>query len=129
MSSVGSGMRIIARGDAGGAADITKASINNNVINNFPSGVGLQVQCGNANSEVAPAADCGTAGNATNIININGNKINGSGLGSTVKTGAEGIIALVNGVGQGNFTSTATRCARTPARPSRSSAFGDAVVT
>jgi large repetitive protein len=128
-TSSGSGIRWLTRGGSSSAADITKATINNNVINNFPSGVGLQVQCGNANSEVAQAADCGTAGHATNILNITNNKINGNGLGSTVKTGAEGMIALVNGVGQGNFNITGNEVRNTTGTSISSSAFGDAVVT
>jgi hypothetical protein len=129
LNSVGSGIRVIARGGAANAADITKATINNNTINNFPSGVGLQVQCGNAANEAAPAADCGTAGSGTNVVAITNNKVNGSGLGSTVHTGAEGIIALVNGVGQGNFTITGNEVRNTTGTSISSSAFGDAVVT
>ena len=128
-TSIGGGIRWITRGAAGNAADLTKATINNNVINNFPSGVGLQVQCGNANNEAAPAADCGTAGSGTNIVNITNNKINGNGLGSTVKTGAEGMIALVNGVGQGNFNITGNEVRQNTGTSISSSAFGDAVVT
>jgi Cadherin domain/Bacterial Ig domain/Bacterial cadherin-like domain len=128
-ASSGAGIRWVARGAAANAADITKGTLNNNIINNFPSGVGLQVQCGNANNEAAPAADCGTAGSATNIVNITNNKINGSGLGSTVKTGAEGMIALVNGVGQGNFNITGNEVRQNTGTSISSSAFGDAIVT
>lgn len=39
----GGGIRIIVRG-----ADLTKATIDNNTVTNFPSGVGFQVQAGDA---------------------------------------------------------------------------------
>lgn len=129
-SSLGSGIRFVAFGSAAATANITKATLNNNTINNFPSNVGLQVQCGNANtSGTATATICGNNGNATNIINITNNKINVPGLGSTVKTGNEGMIALVNGRGQGNFNISSNNIQQNLGTSLSHSAFGLATVT
>jgi hypothetical protein len=129
-NSLGSGIRFVAFGSAGATANITKATLNNNTINNFPSNVGLQVQCGNANtSGTAPATICGTNGSATNIIHITNNKINVPGLGSTVKTGNEGMIALVNGRGQGNFNISSNNIQQNLGTSLSHSAFGLATVT
>ncbi|MDX6269981.1 MAG: large repetitive protein [Acidobacteriota bacterium] len=129
-NSLGSGIRFVAFGSAGATANITKATLNNNTINNFPSNVGLQVQCGNANtSGTAPATICGTNGSATNIIHITNNKINVPGLGSSVKTGNEGMIALVNGRGQGNFNISSNNIQQNLGTSLSHSAFGLATVT
>jgi hypothetical protein len=128
-ASVGSGIQIVAFGSASTVANITKGTLDANKINNFPGAVGLQVQCGNVNNTAAPASTCGTAGSATNIINITNNEINKPGNGSTVKTGNEGMIALVNGVGQGNFNITGNNIQQTLGTALSSSAFGFANVT
>jgi uncharacterized repeat protein (TIGR01451 family) len=128
-SALGSGIRVVAFGSAGATANITKATIANNEINNIPTSVGLQVQCGNANSTVAPITTCGTPGNATNIINITGNEINVPGNGSTVKTGSEGMVVLVNGRGQGNFNISSNNIQQTTGTAISHSAFGLATVT
>ncbi|HEV2882779.1 MAG TPA: Calx-beta domain-containing protein [Pyrinomonadaceae bacterium] len=129
-NSLGSGIRFVAFGSAAATANITKATLNNNTINNFPSNVGLQVQCGNANtSGTAPATICGTNGSATNIIHITNNKINVPGLGSSVKTGNEGLIALVNGRGQGNFNISSNNIQQNLGTSLSHSAFGLATVT
>jgi hypothetical protein len=121
-SSKGGGIRFIAQGDAGGVANITKATLDNNIITNFPSGVGLQVQCGNANSSSAPAGTCGTVGNATNIINITNNQVHGSS--PTVQTGAEGMVFTVNGRGQGNFNISNNDIRNTKGQAMSFSSFG-----
>ncbi len=128
-TSVGSGIRFVAFGSSAAAASITKATIDNNTINNFPGAVGLQAQCGDANSAAAPASTCGTPGDPADVVKITNNKINVPGLGSSVKTGAEGIIALVNGVGQGNFDITSNNVQNNTGTSISSSAFGNAVVT
>ena len=103
-SSKGGGIRFIANGNASTVANITKATLDSNVITNFPSGVGLQVQCGNANSPSAPADTCGTVGDSTKVINVTNNRV--AGASSAVKMGAEGMVFVVNGRGQGNFNIT-----------------------
>jgi hypothetical protein len=128
-SSIGSGIRVIAFGSASSAASITKATIDANKVNNFPGAVGIQVQCGNSSSAAAPSSTCGTPGNATNAIAMTTNEINKPGNGATTKTGAEGMIALVNGVGQGNFTITGNNIQQTTGTSISSSAFGNATVT
>ncbi len=128
-TSVGSGIRAVAFGSGATVASITKATIDNNIINNFPGAVGINLQCGNANSAAAPSSTCGTPGNATNVIAITNNQINKPGNGSTVKTGGEGIIALVNGVGQGNFNIFSNNVQQNTGTSISSSAFGNAQVT
>jgi uncharacterized repeat protein (TIGR01451 family) len=128
-TSVGSGIRIVAFGSASTVASITTATLDNNIINNFPGAVGINVQCGNANSAAAPSSTCGTPGNATNVIAITNDQINKPGNGSTVKTGGEGIIALVNGVGQGNFNISGNNVQQNTGTSISSSAFGNAQVT
>jgi hypothetical protein len=126
-SSVGGGIRFVAFGNASTVANITKATLDNNDITNFPSGVGLQVQCGNANSSSAPASTCGTNGSGTNIINITNNNIHGAS--SANRMGAEGLIALINGRGQGNFNITSNDIRNTVGIALSHSAFGLATVT
>ncbi len=126
-NSVGSGIRVVAFGNASTVGSITKATLDTNIITNFPSGVGLQVQCGNANSSSAPASTCGTNGSGTNIINITNNTVQGQNAAN--RTGAEGMIALVNGRGQGNFNITGNTVKFTTGISISHSAFGLATVT
>lgn len=99
-TSLGSGIRLVAFGSAGTVASVTRATIANNVVLNFPSGAGIQAQGGNANAAGA-AGIFGVAGNASNVIAISGNRVSGS---SPInRMGTNAIIATVNGRGQGNF--------------------------
>ena len=103
VSSLGSAIRLIALGSATDVANVTKASLNNNIISNFPSGAGFVVQGGNAADVVsAPAGTMGTAGSGTNIISITGNRMDG-GLGGVGNQPDRFVTAAVNGRGQGNF--------------------------
>lgn len=99
-TSLGSAIMLIAFGSATTVANVTKATISNNVITNFPSGAGIQAQGGNANAS-GVAGVFGTSGSVTDIINITSNQIKGAS--TTVTMGTSAIIALVNGKGQGNF--------------------------
>jgi hypothetical protein len=98
-SSQGSGIRLIAFGSATTGANITKANIANNVISNFPTGDGIQVQGGNANVG-GPGTTLGTPSTA-NVIAITGNRV--AGQNSANKLGGNGIIVSLRGSGQGNF--------------------------
>jgi hypothetical protein len=99
-SSLGSGIRLIAFGSATTVANVTRATIANNVVLNFPSAGGIQVQGGNANG-AGPAGTLGVAGSATDIISITGNRV--SGASPAVLMGTQAILGVVNGKGQGNF--------------------------
>ncbi len=99
-TSKGSGIRFVAFGSATTVANVTKATIANNIISNFPSANGILASGGNGNA-AGPAGVFGTAGSATNIISITGNRV--AGFSSANKIGAFGIGATVNGKGQGNF--------------------------
>jgi uncharacterized repeat protein (TIGR01451 family) len=100
-TSFGSAIRLIAFGTAATHADVTKATINGNSIQNFPGGAGIVVQSGNANSTAAPPTTMGLAGDATNIVAITNNLIKG--LSPANRIGTSAILASVNGRGQGNF--------------------------
>ena len=102
-SSLGSAIRLIARGSSSDVANVTKANLNDNVISNFPSGSGIVVQGGNAfDSSGAPAGTMGTPGSGTNIISMTGNRMDG-GLGGSGNQPDGFVSAFVNGRGQGNF--------------------------
>ncbi len=96
-TSKGGGIRFVAFGSASTIANVTTASIANNIVTNFPSGTGIQAQGGNGNL-AGPAGVFGTAGHATNKIAITGNRLTGG-----PKFGAFAIATVVNGRGQGNF--------------------------
>lgn len=97
--SKGSGMRIVVDGSGGTVAHLTRATIANNVISNFPSDGGIILSCGNGNTSGA-AGTCGTVGSATNKVSITGNRIAGD-PGSKMATKA--IAAATSGYGQTNL--------------------------
>lgn len=127
-TSQGGGIRLIAFGSATTIANVTLATITNNVVSNFPSGWGIQAQGGNGNL-AGPAGVFGTAGHPTNKITITGNTLTGN-----PKFGTFAIVTAVNGRGQGNFDISGNG---TPANPITNSigtaisvgAFGFANVT
>ncbi len=99
-TSKGSGIRIQPLGSGTTAASVTKATIANNVISNFPSGAGILAQGGNSNA-AGPSGTIGVSGSATNVVAITGNTIHGQS--SANRMGTSAIIATVSGKGQGNF--------------------------
>jgi hypothetical protein len=102
-SSLGSAVRLITNGAASDVGNVTKASLNNNVISNFPSGAGFVVQGQNAtDASGAPGGTMGIAGSGTDIISITGNRMDG-GLGGVGNQPDRFVTAAVNGRGQGNF--------------------------
>jgi len=98
-ASLGSGIRLLARGSAAGVANVVRASISGNVVRNFPSGAGILVQGGNG-AAAGPAGTFGVPGNASDVIAITGNRISGQ---PGARMGTSAVAALVNGRGQGNF--------------------------
>ncbi len=126
-SSKGSGILVAAFGNASTVANVTKATIDSNHITNFPSAPALQVQGGDANSAAAPAGTVGIPGDATNIIAITNNVIAGASAANPI--GAEGLIALVNGKGQGNFNISGNNISNTKGIGISSSSLGFANVT
>ncbi len=99
-TSKGSGIRIQPLGSGTTAASVTKATIANNVISNFPSGAGILAQGGNSNA-AGPSGTIGVSGSPTNVVAITGNTIHGQS--SANRMGTSAIIATVSGKGQGNF--------------------------
>ncbi len=109
-SSQGSAIRLIAFGSASTAASVTRATISSNIISNFPTGDGIQVQSGNASA--GPATTMGTAGSGTNIITVSGNRI--AGQSAANKLGGNAIVAALRGSGQGNFDLSGNGTVGTP---------------
>lgn len=100
VTSKGSGMRVQALGSASTVANITKASVTNNTITNFPGGNGILFQGGNGNA-AGTGATLGTPGSLSDIILITSNRI--AGQSSAILLGSNGIVTAVSGKGQGNF--------------------------
>jgi hypothetical protein len=98
-SSLGSGINLQGLGSATTVANVTKATIANNVITNFPSGAGIQALGANANAG-GPAGTFGTPGSG-NVISITGNRI--AGQSAANKLGTNGILVAATGKGQANF--------------------------
>ncbi|MFN0111224.1 MAG: HYR domain-containing protein, partial [Blastocatellia bacterium] len=118
------GIRVIAFGSAGSAASVTTATINNNVVTNFPSDSGIMFQCGNATSEASPSSTCGSGANPINITN---NNI--SGQSAVNRIGTQGILFNVQGVGTGHFNVSGNSVMHTSGNSISHNVFGDAVVT
>jgi hypothetical protein len=76
LCSNGNAISVQAFGSTTATASITKATIANNVIANFPRGAGIQVQGGNS-SATGPGGTVGTPGDAVNLVAITGNRIAG----------------------------------------------------
>ena len=128
-SSQGSGIRLIADSSTTTAAHVTQATLSNNQIRNFPQGAGVLMQ---ANSSVGgPAANLGTAGSLTNLISVTGNLISGD---ATDPMATQGVVAVVNRAGQGNFDisgngTAADRIRNMAGAGLAVSAFGNVTVT
>jgi hypothetical protein len=94
-------------GNTSNIANLTKATIQNNSVNNFPSGGGIIISGGNSSGdgvgEAAPPGTYGTPGSATNVITITGNLVHGD---PATKFNGSAISTGVAGRGQGNFVIT-----------------------
>ena len=128
--SKGSGVRIVIDGSASTVAHLTKATIANNVITNFPGAGGINVDCGNGDPS-GVAGTCGIVGSSTNKVSITGNRIAGD---ATTKMGTKAIAAPVAGKGQGNFDISNNGTVAEPLRNTIGhvidvNAFGQAQVT
>ena len=127
--SQGSGIRLIADSSTTTAAHVTQATLSNNQIRNFPQGAGILMQ---ANSSIGgPAANLGTAGSLTNVISVTGNLISGD---ATDPMATQGVVAVVNRAGQGNFDisgngTAADRIRNMAGAGLAVSAFGNVTVT
>ncbi|MDL2718597.1 MAG: putative Ig domain-containing protein [Acidobacteriota bacterium] len=93
-TSQGQGINFVGVGNASTTLSLTKATIANNTIRNFPSGAGIQVNLSNANAS-GPGTTAGIPGDATNIISITGNDIQG--LSALVPMNTSAIIYAVSG--------------------------------
>jgi large repetitive protein len=106
-SSLGSALRLIAAGSSTTAASVTQATISANTISNFPSGSGIVAQGGNTAGSTP--VTFGTPGSGTEVIRITGNAIAGASPANRIGESAPigfvpyGILAAIDGAGQGNF--------------------------
>ncbi len=71
----GSALLLQATGTAGGAATITKATVSSNVITDFRAGYGIRLVGGNTAG--AAKSTLGVPGNATNVVAVTGNRMDG----------------------------------------------------
>ena len=103
-NSNGSAIDIDPTGHAGGAGGITTGTINNNSINNFPSGAGIQVLPGNT-TPGASAFPVVIGSSSASKLTISGNAISGQSLANGLGTNAiavqlggysSGFIDIVN---------------------------------
>ncbi|RYE01832.1 MAG: hypothetical protein EOP50_01330, partial [Sphingobacteriales bacterium] len=94
-NSKGSGIRLLGFGSASGTSNITKATISSNTISNFPSGAGITAQYGNGSGT---GGVWGTPGDATNVILIQSNSING--FSTALPMNTNGVLATLTGNGQ-----------------------------
>ncbi len=93
-TSKGSGIQLVGTGTATTAAGLARATISANTIRNFPSGAGIQVLYGNANSS-GPFGFAGEPGNPTNVVSITGNSVRGASAAN--RFGTHAILFAVNG--------------------------------
>ncbi|EMR02768.1 beta strand repeat-containing protein [Cesiribacter andamanensis] len=96
--SFGSAIRLIARGSTATSASVTRASLDNNTVQNGWLSAGIQAQGGHTGT--GPAVTFGTAGHSTNVISISGNTLTAT---AAEPFNAEGIVAVHNHAGQANF--------------------------
>jgi hypothetical protein len=125
-NSKGSGINVQILGSATTAPNLTKATIANNTINNFPGGAGIQVQGGNA-SAAGTGGAVGTPGSATDLISITGNRIAGQSTANRMGTNA--ILFSVSGGNpasrsQGNFNVSNNGTAANPLTNMSGTAIG-----
>ncbi|HYM59677.1 MAG TPA: hypothetical protein VEZ11_02160, partial [Thermoanaerobaculia bacterium] len=98
VTSIGTAINIGLNGGAGFASSLTKADITGNNINNFPSGSGMQLFGGNTNGTTP--SNLGIQGDATNIVTITGNTLQGQS--AVAQFGTTGVDFEVHGAGGGN---------------------------
>ena len=99
-TSKGVGVRLIATGSESTVANVTRATISNNIVSGFPNASGILLSAGNVDM-AGPSGVFGVAGSSTDVIAVTGNLV--AGFSSTDRFGASAIAAVVNGMGQGNF--------------------------
>jgi len=103
IATPGSAVLLVGRGSATTTAQLTKATLSNNVISNFNSGNGFTVQANNVAG--GPAATMGIAGSATNKVLVDNNRMAGGNLGVGNQPDRF-ITSGINGAGQANVEVT-----------------------
>ncbi|HEY3350735.1 MAG TPA: Ig domain-containing protein [Thermoanaerobaculia bacterium] len=93
-TSQGQGINFVGVGGAATTFSLTSATIASNTIRNFPSGAGIQVNLSSA-SPAGPGTTAGIPNDATNIVSITGNDIQG--LSAAVPMNTSAIIFAVSG--------------------------------
>jgi hypothetical protein len=111
-TSLGSAIRLDAFGAAATVGHVTRATINNNVITNFPAGAGIHAFGGNSSGS-GPAGTFGVPGSGSDVIAITNNLMNGGSLGVGNQPDRF-FTGGVNGSGQGNFNISGNGTAANP---------------
>jgi large repetitive protein len=118
----GSGIRFVAFGTATSNAQIQQATLNANVVR--AAGLGIQVQCGNANTSNFVVPICGTS--ALQPVSVTSNDLQGT---AANRFTGEGLLVLVNGRGTGFFNITGNTVRFASGTLISHSSFGVANVT
>ncbi len=131
VSSMGSGIRLVAVGSDSSVANVTRANIANNTVTDFPGLFGIVVSGGNAHLD-GPAGIVGVANDPTDVVTITGNQV--AGPSASAGFAASAIIVNVAGSGQGNFDVSANGTLGNPVGNSTDAAIaiqsaGFAIVT
>jgi hypothetical protein len=92
------GVSLHIEGTPATAAGVTQATLNNNTIQNFPSGNGVELVGEQITSTTGPRATFGVPDSANRIV-VSGNDIRGN---ATNKMGVFGVAASVTGMADGN---------------------------
>ncbi|MEY2481541.1 MAG: hypothetical protein QOK24_69, partial [Verrucomicrobiota bacterium] len=98
--SQGSGIRVLATGNASVTPSVNDATISNNIITNFPLGGGIFMIGSNA-AVGSPQMTFGIPNDASNLLSITGNRIAGASSANKMNTNA--IQVGINGIARGNW--------------------------
>ncbi len=102
--TTGSGVRLQALGNGGGAATVSGATINANTITNFPSGGGILVQAGNS----ASGGPSVTFGTLSTPITVTNNTIQGASSANLMGTNAIAATISYGGTAHFNISNNGT---------------------
>jgi large repetitive protein len=124
-TSTGTGIQLLTFAtNANTKANLTKATINQNQVFNFPSDAGVMVQCQNT-VEGSTASTCGID-SSTNAVNITNNTIAGQNPANRI--GTQGILFNAGGTVTAFFNVTGNSVTNTVGNAISHNVFGDSVV-
>jgi hypothetical protein len=129
--SVGTAILVASYGTATTSSSVTKATVDGNVIRNFPGNAGIFFAGGNSNAG-GPGGTMGVAGSATDIIKITNNNVQGQSAAAPL--GTQAISASIQGGNsgsrsQGNFDISGNTLKNTVGHTLNASTFGYATAS